>query len=52
MMLKSDHLGNLLGRREMLIIGEHKKGKGVTWEALKVGPLGGRGRWGRKNIFW
>ena len=23
----------------------------VTWEALKVGPLGGRGRWGRKNIF-
>ena len=45
-MLKSDNLGNLLGGRKM--VGEHK---GVTWDALKVGPLGGRGGWGRKNIF-
>ena len=45
-MLKSDNLGNLLGGRKM--VGEHK---GVTWDALKVGPLGGRGGGGRKNIF-
>ena len=38
--------GELAGGRKM--IGELK---GVTWDALKVGPLGGRGRWGRKNIF-
>ena len=38
--------GELAGGRKM--IGELK---GVTWDALKVGPFGGRGRWGRKNIF-
>ena len=47
-MLKSHNLRNLLGNRKVKE-GEHKAW--VTWEALKVGPLGGRGRWGRKNIF-
>ena len=47
-MLKSHNLRNLLGE-ERVKEGEDKAR--VTWEALKVGPLGGRGRWGRKNIF-
>ena len=38
--------GELAGGRKM--IGELK---GVTWDALNVGPLAGRGRWGGKNIF-
>ena len=38
--------GELAGGRKMVA-----ELNGVTWDALNVGPLGERGRWGRKNIF-
>ena len=46
--LESHNLGNLLrGGGGGTVLREK-----LTWEALKVGPLGGTGGWGRKKIFW